>query len=782
MSAETQKQSVRTKKSRVLYRIIFILLAFYILWRFFFTLPLHFGVFPLVLGILLAASEAVSVLQLLENYRNSRDAFEPECPEIPAAWYPDVDVLIATHNESCALLHKTVNGCLHMEYPDPHKVHIFLCDDTDRSEVRQLAQNMGVGYFGLSENRHKKAGNLNNALRNTHSPLVATFDADMVPMSSFLMETVPYFFLPRMKKQKNGIWAERAPEETDPRFKIGFVQAPQSFYNPDLFQYNLYSESAVPNEQDYFFREINVGRNATNSAIYAGSNTVISRQALEDVGYIVLDCITEDFSTGMLIQAKGYTTYAVSKILAHGLSPSSIPDLIRQRERWGRGCVQSFRRTKILRARGLPPASKFSYVNTILYWWTFFCRMIFIISPLFYVLLGVPIVYAPVLQLLLIWIPAYLLQLFVLKQSSGNIRTARWSNIIDTILFPYLVVPILAESLGIQLRSFNVTRKDNTAGQSGLPWPMRLPHFVLAAFSAAALGICVYQTMRYGVILNFIVIFWLCVNLYSLALALFFTSGRKNLRGAYRFAVRVPATIRTGDVPYAGQTRDLSETGFRIELEQAVNLPPDDTIEVCLNDGRYRMCCHAAIVHVQQTAAARWNYSFRIAEMSEENRRAYEQLLLDREFTFPKYITPETNTLDDFSKNILSRMKPEEISKRRRPRLLVHQWVELAGCHKVLVLDFDFVHIRISTGDASRELPDHLDLTLAPGVTLSCRADSGLSRSASDRVFVVENIDELMQSETFHSKIGEWSAARKAKVKRKLGAIAPDELDLSKYL
>jgi cellulose synthase (UDP-forming) len=36
------------------------------------------------------------------------------------------------------------------------------------------------------------------------------------------------------------------------RRPLGFIQTPQSFYTPDVFQHNLYAETKVPNEQDYF--------------------------------------------------------------------------------------------------------------------------------------------------------------------------------------------------------------------------------------------------------------------------------------------------------------------------------------------------------------------------------------------------------------------------------------------------------------------------------------------------------------------------------------------------
>ncbi len=62
---------------------------------------------------------------------------------MPFGWYPDVDILIATHNEETELLYKTVNGCRHMDYPDKSKVHIYICDDGNRPEMAELSKKCG---------------------------------------------------------------------------------------------------------------------------------------------------------------------------------------------------------------------------------------------------------------------------------------------------------------------------------------------------------------------------------------------------------------------------------------------------------------------------------------------------------------------------------------------------------------------------------------------------------------------------------------------------------------
>ena len=133
----------------------------------------------------------------------------------------------------------------------------------------------------------------------------------MIPMHNFLTETIPYFIdnsMVRVNEELNGV------DEEDMTKPIGFIQIPQAFYNADIFQHRLFSENVIPNEQDYFHRDVQVSRNASNSVIYSGSNTVISRKALEDVGGFVTGIITEDIATGIKVQINGYQCFAINKI------------------------------------------------------------------------------------------------------------------------------------------------------------------------------------------------------------------------------------------------------------------------------------------------------------------------------------------------------------------------------------------------------------------------------------------------------------------------------------
>ncbi|MGF2129811.1 glycosyltransferase [Lactococcus lactis] len=134
--------------------------------------------------------------------------------------YPTVDIFIATYNESSSILKRTIIASKKVRYPDLRKVEKYVLDDGDREEIALIAKELNVKYIRRDNNENAKAGNLNNALKETKGDLVVTLDADMVPRVDFLEKTVGYF------------------EDS----KMGFIQAPQTFFNNDPYQFNFFSE------------------------------------------------------------------------------------------------------------------------------------------------------------------------------------------------------------------------------------------------------------------------------------------------------------------------------------------------------------------------------------------------------------------------------------------------------------------------------------------------------------------------------------------------------------
>ncbi|MBO4337498.1 MAG: cellulase family glycosylhydrolase, partial [Lachnospiraceae bacterium] len=360
---------------------IFLTIIYYC-WRLFFSVPVGFGAAAVISNLVLLIVEITGFGESLILYYGLMKMKRYPVPGIEDDQYPDVDIFIASYNEPEELLKKTINGCLHLKYPDKSKVHIWMCDDNRRANIRQLCEDMGIGYFDRPDNEGAKAGNLNHAMSLTNSPYVVTLDADMIPKSDFLLKTIPYFVDAKLRMKD---------VKEEERIQLGFLQTPQSFYTPDIFQYALYSERRAPNEQDFFYRTIEVSKTATNSVIYGGSNTVLSRKALEDVGGFYTGSITEDFATGFLIEQKGYVSLATPEPLASGQTPCEYKDHIKQRIRWGRGVIATAKQLHILKSPDMTVEQKLSYLSSVSYWYSSLKTLIYILSPLMFAVFAIPV-------------------------------------------------------------------------------------------------------------------------------------------------------------------------------------------------------------------------------------------------------------------------------------------------------------------------------------------------------------------------------------------------------
>ena len=725
----------------------------YLVWRAVFTLPLKNGIIALIFGIMLLISEITSALGTYELYyrKNRSNKVDLTLPVIPESWYPDVDVIVATHNEPVELLYKTVNALTYMDYPDKSKVHIYLADDGNRPAMAKLAEQFGIGYFPLANNKEAKSGNLNNALRQTSSPLVATFDADMIARKEFLMKTVPYFFLPRME-HKDDTWRMKEQAEVDPNYKIGFIQTPQSFYNPDLFQFNLYAEQNIPNEQDFFSREINVMRNSTNAVAYTGSNTVISRQALEEIGGFPTDTITEDFETGIKIQSKGYTAYSTAQPLASGLAPTSIKSMVTQRVRWARGVIQSVRNTKMLTNKGLSLSARISYMLSYSYWWSFGRRLVFTFAPIMFALFDLQVVNTTFWEILAIWGPQYIFYTLAVRSLSSDTRNQRWNQIIDTILAPFMVIPVLLETLGIKQLKFKVTDKSTSKPQnSNLVYI--IPQLIMLGMSIA--GLIRYLGGKYGMALLFssFIAFWLLLNITNLLYAVYFMMGRKAYRASERFEAEIPLKLCYKGKLFSAKTKNISEGGFLFTMEHPAYLPDDEPLEFSLSSDRYSATVKGNIVYITSTGN-QWLYHVKLVPgMTEQDTREYLQLVYDRTPSLPKSMNIWVTAFDDLVNNASQRLEKQRSEMRALPRIQLERSVRSEEGVTGTLIDFNFKYALM------RGLSEKADtLTIIPrnGVQIVLQNANKPMTTPGVTLYNVVNWEELTASKAFQTLLEDW--------------------------
>jgi cellulose synthase (UDP-forming) len=242
-------------KRLLLIRVIVVLTALlglnYLVWRWLFSV--HWGAWWIAVPLVIAETYSLidSLLFGLAMWR-LKDRGEP--PPAP----PDrtVDVLIATYNESVELVVTTARAAKAITYP--HETWIL--DDGNRPEMKAAAEAEGVGYLTRSADwanmpRHAKAGNLNNALLATEGEFLLILDADQVPFPEILDRTLGFFDDERM----------------------ALVQTPQWFVN-------VPASDPLGSQAPLFYGPIQQGKDGWNAAFFCGSNAVIRREALMQLG------------------------------------------------------------------------------------------------------------------------------------------------------------------------------------------------------------------------------------------------------------------------------------------------------------------------------------------------------------------------------------------------------------------------------------------------------------------------------------------------------------------
>lgn len=495
---------------RSIYLITVLLTIMYIIFRIIFTLPISLGVGGLILSIIVLLLEIWESFDFFVYYLNTLNVKKnnPKTPVVrKKELYPDVDVLIATLNESELIVKNTVEACKNMEYPDKAKVHIYICDDGNRKVIRKMAEDMGVNYITRLTNKDAKSGNYNHALKIINSPYVATFDADMAPTSKFLMKTIPFFV-----KEEN----------------IGFVQLPQSFNNPDIFQLRYGLSDKVPFEQDYFYHSIQIAKNVTNSVIFCGTNAVFCRKALDDVGGFARNTISEDIATGMLIESKKYKGIALNDVEAYGMAVNDVTGFIKQRSRWARGCIQILKKFKIIDNKGLTFRQKLEYLSCISYWFFGLKRMIYMIAPLLFSILGIIIVDCDLRTFIAIWLPTYLLKRVAIDLLENNKRSATWNKIYETVLAPVLCKEVLKEFFGFGNTRFDVTPKGAISKKmTKTQKRLFIDHLVLLLISVIGLVMSILKINSEGFYVYILSLIWLMSNVFYLTAAIIFDLSNK---------------------------------------------------------------------------------------------------------------------------------------------------------------------------------------------------------------------------------------------------------------
>jgi cellulose synthase/poly-beta-1,6-N-acetylglucosamine synthase-like glycosyltransferase len=258
-------------------------------------------------------------------------------------------------------------------------VRVHLLDDGPSEDMRALAASVGAGYIRRSVRTGAKAGNINHALTRTSAPYVAVFDCDHVPDPSFIEATLGWLL----------------------RDRIAFVQTPQYYANARVNP--IAAASAA--QQALFFGPIARGKDGLGSMICCGTNMILRRDALEEVGGFPEEGVTEDFELSIALQERGWGSAYVPDVLARGLGPEDMASYVSQQHRWARGCVSALPR--IVRAR-LPRRVRLQFLLSSMYFLSGWTVLVYMSLPVIRMLTGAqPVAGATADQFLLHFAPYF---------------------------------------------------------------------------------------------------------------------------------------------------------------------------------------------------------------------------------------------------------------------------------------------------------------------------------------------------------------------------------------
>jgi cellulose synthase (UDP-forming) len=479
-----------------------------------------------------------------------RQTFNEHGPSI----LPTVDIFITTFNEGLEVLEKSILGTFRVDYPC---FRVWVLDDGRRKWLRDYCQEVGAKYICRASNQGAKAGNINNALRQSTADLVMIQDADFICFRNALWRVVGLF----------------------DDFRVATVQTPQSFFNPDALQYNLGIFNAWGDEQSYFFQVVARGRDALGVAFCCGSCSIHRRSVLQSVGGFPTDSITEDILLTMMLCVQGWRTIYFEEPISVGLAAESLDSFFIQRKRWGRGGIQVA--WLMLMRRGL------TFIQRIFFfpysWITqYSSRLFFQVIPIVFFAFGLaPLPNVDISSLLSFQVSFLLALCSAMMLLSNGHYLPIFSEAISLFNSFELAPEILASVVRPFGKGFAVTPKgfDSLVSVSNLYIRTLLPAAILLVLNVVILFQIIFSLgdsvsgssqgmLMYGSI-------WCCMNIVLLVISLLLSVQRPQPRREHRMRIhRECKIIDLRGQEHKGLLVDLSVSGalcqFKTGLQHGV--------------------------------------------------------------------------------------------------------------------------------------------------------------------------------------------------------------------
>ncbi|WP_421656784.1 UDP-forming cellulose synthase catalytic subunit [Leptothermofonsia sp. ETS-13] len=542
----------------------------YLYYRTFYTLNFDSWL-DSIFCLLLYTAELYAILTLGLSYFQTlkiKERKPTDLSTIPKEQWFSVDVYIPTYNEEVEIVRKTALGALAIDYPADKK-QVYILDDgraekyrERREALRQMCEELGCILITRDNNDHAKAGNINNALKQTYGDLVLILDCDHIPARRFLQDTVGFFL----------------------NSQVALVQTPHWFYNPDPFERNLLTSGRIPVGNELFYKVLQKGNDFWNAAFFCGSAAIIRRDYVLGIGGIATETVTEDCHTSLRLHSLGYETIYYDKIMVAGLAPEKFSSYVGQQVRWARGMAQILRLENPLfnRKLNLRLSQRLCYFSATSHFFFGFPRLMYLMAPMLFLLLGINSVKGLGLETLFYALPHIALSMQTNHIPYKHVRFSFWNEIYEFALsFQAGIVTLLA-LINPKLGKFNVTDKGLSITKRSFDLDSVRYLLILGVLSAASLLVVPFWLLlspqdTQAVLINAL---WCMFNLFLVVAACLVAFEQPQLRQSHRLPRQITAIIHSENQSWTGITRNVSETGAQILLDVWPNIPDEVRVEL----------------------------------------------------------------------------------------------------------------------------------------------------------------------------------------------------------
>ncbi|HEX8516258.1 MAG TPA: glycosyltransferase [Bacteroidia bacterium] len=441
-----------------------------------------------------------------------------------------IDVFIATYNEDVELVRLSIIDAKKMVYPYPDvTIKVYVLDDgrrdgrdPNKQNMKEVAEEEGVGYLIREHNEGYKAGNLKNGLQHTDGDLFVILDADTRPLPNFLINTSGYFRNRKLAWVQTPQWFydTTAPEKLSSVIKSKLKIRNRIIGKPIdlLFSKIEINEDIFGNDPRLFYDVILRKRNNYNAAFCCGAGSFHRREA-------VMSLALKDFAEGLkkrrelsVAQAVGISTIQKKReilsdqkiipfkfhasediytsIMLHAdsdnrweslqhpdieckmLSTQDLDSWIKQHQRYAEGSLDIAFKDNPVFKKGLTFWQKVCYFNTI---WSYFAPLwilVFLLSPIvFFFSLQLP-VQAYSFDFFKYFLPFQVMNTITITLGCWGIATKRGDQYYISS-FWFMLLSLISVIRGKKVK-FNVTPKDKANAQN---FQHILPHIIIISLS-----------------------------------------------------------------------------------------------------------------------------------------------------------------------------------------------------------------------------------------------------------------------------------------------------------